>query len=490
MRLYLLLALAAAAVCAPSGDSRLIEAVKAGNKTVVASLLAQKASANSAEADGTTALHWAVRQDDLELADRLLKAGADAKAANRYGVTPLYLASVSGNAAMIERLLQAGADANTVSSEGETVLMTVARTGKVDAAKLLIAHGADVNARESWKGQTALMWAAAQNHPDMVRELLAHGAEVNGRSNLQKWERQTTAEPREKWLPPGNFTPLHFAAREGALESVRVLVEAGADVNAVDPDGIGTMLMAIINGHYDVAAYLLEHGADPNLADKTGRTALYSAVDFHTMPVSNRPSPKDMENQVGSLELIRMLLSKGANVNAQLTAQQPYRAKLDRGTDTMFTAGTTPLLRAAKAADLPALKVLLENGADPKLATRAGINPLMAAAGVGTKEEDTTGRFKTEEDTIEAIGILLNAGLDINAANNNGQTALHGAAQWGKDKVVAFLASKGARLDAKDKRGFTPVDAALGKAGGVGFDGTAGEVHESTAALLRKLAAQ
>lgn len=489
MRLYLLLAFAASAFSAPSGDPRLIDAVKAGNKSAVISLLSQKASANSAEADGTTALQWAVRENNLDMADRLLRAGADVKAANRYGVTPLYLACVNGNAAMIERLLNAGADANATSTEGETALMTVARTGTVEAAKVLIAHGAGVNARESWKGQTALMWAAAQNHPEMVRELLAHGAEVNGRSNLQKWERQTTAEPREKWLPPGSFTPLHFAAREGALESARVLVEAGADVNAVDPDGISTMLIAIINGHYDVASYLLEHGTDPNLADKTGRTALYSAVDFHTMPMSNRPSPKDINNKVTSLELIQQLLAKGANVNAQLKTQQPYRVKLDRGDDTMLTTGTTPLLRAAKAADLAAMKVLLEKGADAKLATRAGINSLMAAAGVGTKEEDSTGRFKTEEETIEAIGLLLNAGLDINAANNNGQTALHGAAQWGKNKVVAYLASKGAKLDVKDKRGFTPLDTALGKAGGVGFDGSTGEVHESTAALLRQLAA-
>jgi ankyrin repeat protein len=250
------------------------------------------------------------------------------------------------------------------------------------------------------------------------------------------------------------------------------------------------MLIAIINGHYDVAAYLLERGADPNLADKTGRAPLFSAVDFHTMPVSNRPAPKELHNRVGSLELIELLLARGADVNAPLKAQQPYRVKLDRGTDTLLAAGTTPLLRAAKSADLAAMKLLLERGADPKRATRAGINPLMAAAGVGTKEEDTTGRFKTEEETVQAIDMLLAAGLDVNAANNNGQTALHGAAQWGKDRVVAHLVSKGARLDAKDRRGLTPLDAALGKAGGLGFDGTAGEFRASTAELLRRLMAE
>jgi ankyrin repeat protein len=488
--LVLVILLAATSFAAPKGDPRLIDAAKSGRAGVVASLLAQKADANSAGADGTTALHWAVRQDHLEIADRLIRAGADVKAANRYGITALYLASVNGSAAMIEKLLKAGADANATSTEGETALMTVARTGNVEAAKVLLAHGAGVNAVETWKGQTALMWAAAQNHPAMARELIAHGAEVNGRSRLQTWERQTTAEPREKWLPLGHLTPLLFAAREGALESAGVLVEAGADVNATDPEGISPVVIAIINGHYDVAAYLLEHGADPNLADKTGRAPLFAAVDAHDLPASNRPPPKELHNRVSSFDLVKLLLAKGAEVNAQLKTQQPYRAKLDRGTDTMLTTGTTPLLRAAKAADLAVMRLLLDKGADPKLATRTGITPLMAAANVGTKEEDTTGRFKTEEEMIEAIGLLLETGVDINATTAQGQTALHGAALWGKDKVVEYLVAKGAKLDVKDRRGFTPLDAALGKAGGVGFDGASGVVHESTAALLRKLGAQ
>jgi ankyrin repeat protein len=209
------------------------------------------------------------------------------------------------------------------------------------------------------------------------------------------------------------------------------------------------------------------------------------------MPASNRPSPKVIDNQVTSLELIKMLLDKGANVNAQLKKQQPYRAKLDRGQDTMLTTGTTPLLRAAKAADLPAMRLLLARGADPKLATRAGITPLMAAAGLGSKEEDATGRFKTEADAIEAIQFCLDAGDDINAANGQGQTALHAAALKGYDKVVEFLAGHGANVNAKDKQGKTPLDAALGLAGGSGgFDGNRKDVHESTAELLKKLMAK
>src|SRR5204862_7424929 len=263
--------------------------------------------------------------------------------------------------------------------------------------------GASVDARESWRGQTALMWAAAQNHPAMVLELLSHNADVNARSAVQNWERQNTLEPREKWLPPGGLTPLLFAARQGSLERARLLVEAGADVNAADPAGISALLSAIINGHYDVAGFLLEKGTDPNLADTDGRAALLAAVDMNTMPVSNVPMPKVVDNRLTSVDLIEMLLARGANINAQLTSQQAYRAKLDRGTDTVLTTGTTPLLRAAKAGDVAAVRLLLAKGADGKLATKAGVNPLMIAAGLGTKEEDTTGRNKTEADTIETL---------------------------------------------------------------------------------------
>jgi ankyrin repeat protein len=441
--------------------------------------------------DGTTPLHLAVRDNDLAKVNKLLAAGADAKAANRYGITPLYLACQNANPAIIERLLKAGVDPNSVSTEGETALMTVARTGVVEAAKVLLDHGAKVDAREEWHGQTALMWAVDEQHPAMAKELIAHGADVNAVSNINKWERQVTSEPRDKWLPLGGLTPLLFAARQGCVECANVLLEGGAKINTTDPDGISPVVLAIINGHYDVAGFLLNKGADPNLADDTGRTALFSAVDFNTMPADNRPPPRVLDNQISSFDLIKLLLDKGANVNAQLKKQQPYRAKLDRGDDTMLTTGTTPLLRAAKAADIPAMRLLLARGADPKLATRAGITPLMAAAGLGSKEEDSTGRFKTEEEAIEAIQLCLDAGVDINAANGQGQTALHAAALKGYDKVVQFLADHGANLSAKDRQGKTPLDVALGQGGGSGgFDGSRKDVHESTAELLKKLLAK
>jgi ankyrin repeat protein len=466
----------------------LVQALKAGDRTTAMTLARQKTSALAAEADGTTALHWAVRQDDHELVERLLKTGADPKTANRYGVTPMHLAAINGSASMIERLLKAGVDANEIGADGETPLMTVAHGGHVDAAKVLLAHGASIDARELWHGQTALMWAAAQGHTPMLRELISHGADVNAHSTIDDWDRQITSEPRDKWLPPGGLTPLQFAAREGCLDCLPVLKEAGADFNAVTPNGISATILALINGHYDVAGALVEGGTDPNLLDYVGRGALYAAIDFNTMPASNRPAPHVIEQKLSALDVARLLLEHGANPNARLEKQSPYRAKLDRGDDTMLGAGTTAFLRAAKAGDLPAMKLLLEHGADPTLGvTRSGITPLMAAAGVGTSEADTTGRFKTQAQAIEAIQLLLDRGGDLNAVANDGRTAMHGAALQGYEDVIKYLAAHGANLTVKDKKGFTPLDTALGRAGGFGFAGAEGVVRESTAAVLRDL---
>jgi uncharacterized protein len=465
------------------------DAVRDGDRAGAITLLKQKADVNAPEPDGTTALHWAVRQDDRELVDGLIKAGANVKAANRYGVTPLYLACVNGSAPVIAKLLDAGADPNGATTEGETPLMTVARTGSVEAAKVLLAHGADVNSKEQWRQQTPLMWAVAESHPEVAQELIAHGADVNARQVTWNWERQVTKEPREKWMPLGGLTPLLFAARQGCVDCERVLLKAGADINAANPNGFSSILLAIINSHYDAAAFLLDKGADQNIADETGRTPLYAAVDMHTLPDSNLPWPSELNSRLTSLDLIQALLAHGANVNAQLKKQQPYRSKVDRGADTMLGTGATPLLRAAKAGDTEVVKVLLAKGADVKLTTKFGMTPVMAAAGLGTKEEDTTGRKKTEAEAIASINLCLDAGADVNALDNQGDTALHGAAQKGYDEVVQFLVDHGAKLDVKDKRGRTPLDAAMGLMGNGGFDGTRRDVHESTAALLRKLMA-
>jgi ankyrin repeat protein len=466
----------------------LVAAMKSGDRATALELARDKSAVLAAEADGTTALHWAVRGDDLELVDRLLHNGADVQAANRYGVTPIHLAAVNGNAAMLERLIKAGANPNAAGADGETALMTVARGGHVDAAESLLKHGATVDARETWHGQTALMWAAAQGHPAMIRALVAHGADVNARSNVEPWERQVTAEPRDKWLPPGGLTPLLFAAREGCVECISVLAELGANVNATAPDGISAIVIALINGHYDVAGAAIEAGTDVNLLDYVGRGALYAAIDFNTMPASNRPAPHVIDDKLSALDVARMLLERGANPNAQLKRLAPYRAKLDRGNDFLLGTGTTPFLRAAKAGDVPAMSLLLEHGADATLAaTRNEITPLMAAAGVGTQEQDTTGRYKTQAQAIEAIQLLLDLGADVNATTADGRTALHGAALQGYDDVIKFLVAHGADLYAKDRKGFTPLDTALGRAGGFGFAGQEGVVRESTAALLRSL---
>jgi ankyrin repeat protein len=293
---------------------------------------------------------------------------------------------------------------------------------------------------------------------------------------------------------------MYFASRQGCVECVKALASLGADVNAVDQDGISPMVSAIINGHFDVAGALLDLKADPNIADGTGRTPLYAAVDMNTVPASNRPAPNVVENQMSGMDLIAALLDHGANPNARLKKQQPYRTKVDRGNDTMLGAGTTAFLRAARAGDAAAMRLLLKRGADPKIATGSdtpvdvsqpvrrapgGINPLMAAAGLGAKEEDTVGRKKSEKQSVEAIQVCLEAGVDINAVDGRGQTALYGAALQGYDEVVKFLLAHGARTDIKDQRGFTALDAAEGKAGGFGFGGGSANPHPSTAKILR-----
>ena len=470
-----------------AADADLVVAVKDGDSAKAASLLQRHVSANSAEADGTTALHWAVRNDDLALTDRLLRAGANPKATNRYGITPIYLACQNGSAKMVARLLKAGVSANATGPYGETALMTCAHTGTVDAAKVLIEAGASIDAVESWRGQTALMWAAAEGHPDMMRTLIAAGADVNARSAIQNWERQRTLEPRDKWLPPGGLTPLLFAARQGCVDCERVLLDAKADINVVDPQQHTPLILALENGHYDAATLLIERGADVNQADAVGQTPLYAAVNDHTMPSSNRPSPKEIDNRHTSMEVIGLLLDRGAAVDAPLRAQLPYRTKLDRGGDGVLGIGTTPLLRAAKAADVPVIKLLLQHGANAKALTRNRVSAVMMAANVNAREEDMTGRGKTDKDIIDAITLLTAAGADIGGAEAQGRTALHGAAQWGLTDVAKFLATRGANINAADRRGFTPLDYALGRAGGFGFDGKAAVVHEDTAKAIEAL---
>jgi len=438
--------------------------------------------------DGTTALHWAVHDGDLTRVKQLLKGGQDPRAVNDYGATPMSEAAERGDAQLIGALLKAGADVESANPEGETALMTVARTGNVAAAKTLLAAGAQVNALEQWRGQSALMWAAAQGHPDMVRLLLKSGAKPDVRSVVREWPRKVSAEPRPQNRPNGGLTALLLAAREGCTGCARALVEGGAAINLPDPDNITPLLMAVLNARFDTAAYLIKAGADVNRWDTWGRAPLYSAVDYNTTPRGGRPD-RPSGDATTSLDVTRMLLDKGANPNMQLKLFPPYRSLgQDRGGDNLLTVGTTPLIRAAKAGDVEAVALLLKYKALPDLPNSLGVTPFMAAAGVGSTTIDIRARFRSEPRCIETARSLLAAGADVNAVRDNGQAALHGAALWGWNDFVSYLAEAGAKLDIRDKSGATALDVASGKAGGTGRAGVAGaETHPETAALLRKL---
>jgi ankyrin repeat protein len=463
---YLLTAGATVAVCltaslfAASREAELAEAVKQGNHAAVRAMLKRSVFVNATEADGTTALHWAVRADDLETVRLLLTAGAVVDARNRYGVTPLWLAATNGNAKMIQVLLESGADSNTAMPEGETVLMTAARTGSADAVRVLAARGANVNAKERWLGETALMWAASENHVSAVKALVELGADLNARSAPSTFPR--ASPPAENLItmtfPQGGWTPLMYASRQGALQSARVLADRGADLDATNGDGMTSTTVAIINGHYDIAGMLLEHGANPNVADVAGMTPLYAAIDMRTLPwMQGRPAPRPT-GQLDGLELITQLLAAGADPNARL--KQALLQRQHTVGDPLLKDGTTPFIRAARFGDATVMRVLLEHGANPHLTQKNHTTALMIAAGLGT--DHTTDEFfqdkGTEVDAIEAIKVCLEQRVDINGFNDSGDTALHRATG---ESIIRFLVAHGADLTFQNKQRKTPLEVTL-----------------------------
>jgi len=492
MRILMMAALAAAPMFAaeiPGGGPSLVNAIKAGERSAAIDMIVKKSvDVNAAEADGSTPLLWAAHANDAELVSRLLKAGAKANVRNQLGSTPLEEAAFNANTEAIQALLDAGADPNAAGADGQTPLMLVARTANVDAAKLLLDKGANPNVREKQRGQTALMWAAAGSQAPMMRELLARGAEVDAASETDLMTPLVSGEPRAQPRPPGGMTPLLFAAREGCMDCVKALIEKGAKVDLADPEGVTPLISAVFNAHFDVAKYLVDQGANIDKWDWWGRTPLYLAVDYNTLPHGGRADQPSLD-ETQPIDLIRILLEKGANPNPQLKLFPPYRATgNDRGLDTMIQIGTTPLLRAAKAQDAPAIKLLLDHGAIIDLPNVQGWTPTVAAAGAGSVDADTRGYYNTsdvQDRSIASLELLLAHGGALNGrAGRLGQTPLHGAAFWGWNKVVEYLLSKGADINQTDDRGYTAVDYAMGRAAGNSRGGQRKDVHQDTADLL------
>jgi ankyrin repeat protein len=422
-----------------------VHGVKAGNIAAVKKALQMHGDPNSADPDGTTALHWAVQTDRLDLVEALIFAGAKVKLANRWGVTPLALAVTNGNPAITRALLDAGADPRAQVPGTGTPLLTAARSGNPDVIKALLAAGVSANETEETSGQTALMWAAAEDHPAAVKALLAAGADV-------------------RKLSRKNETALFFAVRTGDIALVDALLAAGADVNGrtrpdepkLSPAGDPMLVVAIVNGHFGLADFLLNKGADPNAAG-TRWPPLHALVRIRNYEESQYPAPKTAEGDLDSLELARRLLAHGADPNARAVTRTARRNPGDMNY-TEFK-GATPFFLAAKAGDIPMMRLLLSVKADYATPIDEHTTPLMVAAGVGC----VPGQWlEPERDILESVRLLVDElKADVNAVNDRHETALHGAVCRGADSVIQYLVDKGAKLDVKDVEGKTPLDVAL-----------------------------
>ena len=484
-----------AAAPAPVSD-----AAQSGDIALVRSLIAKHSDVNAAQGDGMTALHWAASHDDVAMAKLLLASGAKPQTSTRLrSMTPLFFAAQAGSGTVIDALAAAGADVIAANETGLTPLMMAAAAGSVDALNALLRHGADVNAKESAREQTALMFAAAKNRGPAIRLLLAKGADANTATKVTPVERvrfepDPGAPPPEPPpadgtttpMPPrrefganlsGGMTALLYAARDGAMDAVRALVESGADVNRFSgSEKISPMVMAISNGHFDIAKFLLDHDADPNLATVQGLAPLYATIDVQWSPHAWYPEPVVEQEQIGYLDLMSALLARGANVNGRLD-RKPWFRTTSHDATWIDTGGATAFWRAAQATDVTAMKLLVAAGANPKVASSEGVTPLMVAAGLGWGWNFSTG---APEAWLGATRYCLELGLDVNAADSKGQTALHGAAYVADNTLVQLLVDHGANIKAVAKDGNTVADMANGPT-------RFGIPHPETLALLLKL---
>jgi ankyrin repeat protein len=411
--------------------------------------------------DGANSLLSAVYKDDLATVGRLVKAGADAQAPNRYGVTPLSAACLNGDAEMVALLLQAGANPNVALPEGETPVMTAARTGRVAVLKALLAHGADVNAKDAVRGQTALMWAAAEGNAEAVSTLVAAGADL-------------------KAVSKGGFTAYLFAAREGKTDAVRALLKAGVPVDEAlqSPHrqaGETAMVLAASNAHFDLAAMLVEAGANPNAAGQ-GWTALHALTAIRQPGyASNDPAPAG-SGKMDTLEFVRFMAAHGADLNARVTK------RWNIGLTSLNTIGSTAFLLAARTGDAELMRLLAKLGADPLIPNADGTTPLLVAAGVGTRSpgEDAG----TEAEVLEAVKVAVELGNDVNAVDKNGETALHGVALKWVPSAAQYLLDHGAKVsvwNTKDYNGWTPLRIAEGVHRGMNL-----RASPETAEILKK----